>query len=387
MCNSTSEWNSQFPIKIKNKDKNSLESREFFYTYFKPLSNINLIIDTLGGLKLKKSKNIILLIISIMTIITTTGCNSVDKVKELMFKEDPDIEFIRSDQDEIKASIETDLRETVVYYENDTGYVVPVKRDIAWEDGIGKAVLKNMVDSVAIREEIAKIGFKPIIPKNTEILGMTINEDTKICTVDFSNDLLNYESKTQEKNIINSIVYTLTEFPNIEEVKITIDGKDMDELKHGTSIEKPLTRKDINLVETSQSLEEGGYSKILVYYKGTNEENYDHYVPVTIPVNSSDIGPEFVVEKLFDKTPENLEGLFTDIPNGVEFKNARLENGTMVLDLDLNDDEILKNQDVIDRMSKNIGLTLNQFDDIENIKLSVKGKILQDTVPAFANEY
>ena len=336
---------------------------------------------------MKKNKNIILLIISIMTIITTTGCNSVDKVKELMFKEDPDIEFIRSDQDEIKASIETDLRETVVYYENDTGYVVPVKRDIAWEDGIGKAVLKNMVDSVAIREEIAKIGFKPIIPKNTEILGMTINEDTKICTVDFSNDLLNYESKTQEKNIINSIVYTLTEFPNIEEVKITIDGKDMDELKAGTSIEKPLTRKDINLVETSQSLEEGGYSKILVYYKGTNEENYDHYVPVTIPVNSSDIGPEFVVEKLFDKTPENLEGLFTDIPNGVEFKNARLENGTMVLDLDLNDEEILKNQDVIDRMSKNIGLTLNQFDDIENIKLSVEGKILQDTVPAFANEY
>lgn len=334
-----------------------------------------------------KNKGMILLILTIMTIITITGCNSVDKVKELMFKDDPDIEFIRSDQDEIKASIETDLRETVVYYENDGGYVVPVKRDIAWEDGIGKAVLKNMVDSVATREEISKIGFKPIIPKETEILGMNIDEETKICTVDFSNDLLNYESRSQERNIINSIVYTLTEFPNIERVKITIDGKEVGELKHGTSIENPLNRKDINLVEVSETLEEGGYSKILVYYKGTNEENYDHYVPVTIPVNSSDTSPEYVVERLFDKTPENLNGLFTDIPNGVEFKNAKLDNGTMTLNLDLDDEAILEKQDVIDKMSKNIGLTLNQFDDVENIKLSVKGKILQDTVPAFANEY
>lgn len=333
------------------------------------------------------NKNIILVFITIMIIITTTGCNSVDRVKELMFKDNPDIEFIRSDQDEIKASIETDLRETVVYYENDGGYLVPVKRDIAWEDGIGKAVLKNMVDSVAIREEVAKIGFKPVIPKETKVLGMTIDESTKICKVDFSNHLLNYESKGQERNIIKSIVYTLTEFENIEEVKITIDGKEINELKYGTNIEKPLKRKDINLIETSQTLEDGGYSKILVYYKGTNEEKYDHYVPITIPVNSSDISPEYVVEKLFEKPPENLDGLFTDIPNGVEFKNAKLENGTMTLDLDLNDEEILEKQDVIDRMSKNIGLTLNQFDDIENIKLSVKGKMLQDTVPAFANEY
>lgn len=333
------------------------------------------------------TKNIILVFLTIMIIITTTGCSSVDKVKELMFKENPDIEFIRSDQDEIKASIETDLRETVVYYENEGGYLVPVKRDIAWEDGIGKAVLRSMVDSVATREEVAKIGFKPVIPKETKILGMTIDEASKICKVDFSNHLLNYQSKGEEKNIVKSIVYTLTEFENIEEVKITIDGKETSELKHGTSIEKPLKREDINLIETSETLEEGGYSKILVYYRGTNEENYDHYVPITIPVNSSDVSPEYVVKKLFEKTPEDLEGLFTDIPNGVEFKNAKLENGTMILDLDLNDEEILEKQDVIDRMSKNIGLTLNQFDGIENIKLSAKGKVLQDTVPAFANEY
>ena len=75
---------------------------------------------------------------------------------------DPDVEFIRSDQDEIKASIETNLRETVIYYENDSGQLVPIKRDIVWEEGIGKSVLKSMVDSVAVREEIERIRLEKI---------------------------------------------------------------------------------------------------------------------------------------------------------------------------------------------------------------------------------
>lgn len=336
---------------------------------------------------MNKRKIILLSFITIIFTFTLLGCNSIDKVKELMFKEDPDIEFIRSDEDEIKANMETNLRETVIYYEDANGHLVPIKRDVAWEEGIGKAVLNNMVDSVAIREEIGKIGFKPVLPKETEILGMTIDEETKVCKVDFSNHLLNYESKAQERNIIKSIVYTLTEFSNIDEVQITIDGKAVNQLKHGTDIEKPLKRGDINLVETANSLEDGGYSKILVYYKGTNEEKYDYYVPVTIPVTNTNISPELVVEKLFESTPENLEGLYTDIPNGVSFKSAKVDKNTLVLDLDLSDKDILNNQDVIDRMSKNIGLTLNQFDDIEKIKLSVEGKTLQDTVPVFANEY
>lgn len=336
---------------------------------------------------MNKRKIIILLSIITALVLSFTGCNSIDRVKELMFKEDPDIEFIRSDQDEIKASIETNLRETVIYYEDESEHLVPIKREVAWEEGIGKAVLKNMVDSVAIREEISKIGFKPVLPKETKILGMTVDEETKICKVDFSSELLNYKSKSQEQNIVKAIVYTLTEFPNIEQVQITIEGKTVEDLEHGTSIENPLKREDINLVEVSEVMQEGGYSKILVYYKGTNEQKYDYYVPITIPVSSPDISPEFAVKQLFEKAPESLQGLYTDIPNGVEFKSAKVDNGTLVLDLDLNDEELLSNQQTIDKMSKNIGLTLNQFDDIDKIKLSVKGKVLQDTVPVFANEY
>lgn len=336
---------------------------------------------------MNENKTIILLLLTIVTSLFVTGCSSIDRVKELMFKENPDIEFVRSDQDEIKASMETNLRETVIYYESENGYLVPIKRELAWEEGIGKAVLKNMVDSVAIREEVSKIGFKPVLPRETQVLGMKVDETSKVCEVNFSSHLLNYETKSQERNIIKAIVYTLTEFPNIEEVQITIDGKIIDQLKHGTSIEKPLKRKDINLVETSQTMQDGGYSKILVYYKGINEEKYDYYVPITIPVSSPNVSPELAVEKLFEKTPESLKGFYTDIPNGVEFKSAKVEDKTLILDLNLSKKDALDSQDIVDKMSKNIGLTINQFEDIEEIKLSVQGKVLKDTVPVFANEY
>ena len=336
---------------------------------------------------MNKLKQVILLCISLVIILSFTACGSIDKVKELMFKEDPDIKFIRSDQDDITASVQTNLRETVIYYEDDNDHLVPIKREIAWQEGIGKAVLKSMVDSVAIREEIGKIGFKPVIPKQTEILGMTVDEDTKLCKVDFSSHILNYDTKSQEKNIVKAIVYTLTEFPNIETVQILIDGEIKKDLKHGTSIEKPLKREDINLIDVSETILDGGYSKILVYYKAINEEKYDYYVPITIPVSAPNAGPEQVVKKLFEGTQADLAGLYTDIPNGVELEGVSVENGTLTLSLSSKEKDTLKNQEVIDRMSKNIGLSLNQFADIDKIKLSANGKVLQDTVPVFANEY
>ncbi|AFS77405.1 spore germination protein GerM [Gottschalkia acidurici 9a] len=336
---------------------------------------------------MRKIKRIVSIVSIGLISLSLYGCSSIDKVKSMIFEEDPDVEFIRSDEEDIKVSMESNLRETIIYYENDKGYLVPVKREIPWEEGIGKSVLKNMIDSSAIREDIEKIGFKPIIPSGTKVLGMTVSETTGLCKVDFSSDILNYETKKQEANLVKAIVYTLTEFPNIKEVQIMIDGKEGSTLKHGTDISKPLKRENINLIETSEVNNDGGYSKILVYYKGTNDKKYDHYVPITIPVSAPIVNPEMAVEKLFKKPSKELSGLYTDIPNGVEFKEAKVTDDTIYLSLDLKDKEALKEQDVVDKMTKNIGLTLNQFKDIKNIELLVEGKKLQDTVPAFANEY
>lgn len=319
------------------------------------------------------------------------GCKSIDKVKGMIFEEDPNVEFIRSDEEDVKTSMESNLRESITYYANEEGYLVPVKRELPWEEGIAKAVLKNMTDSSAIREDIDTIGLKPVIPAQTKVLGMSVDEESGLCKIDFSKDILNYENKKQEENLVNAVVYALTEFPNIKEVQIIIEGKVMTELKHGTVVGEPLKRADINLIgseeaSTTGGNRKGGYSKVLVYYKGTNDKKYDYYVPITIPVSSPDPTPEMIVKELFKKPSDELSGLYTDIPNGVELKKAKVKEDKITLSLDVKDKDILEDKNVVSRMSKNIGLTLKQF-DIKNIELKVGNETIEESVPTFANEY
>lgn len=335
-------------------------------------------------------KRLFILAIVLVLAVSLFGCKTIDTMKDLITNEDPDIEIIRSDEDE-NILEDASLRNTVLYYQNENGYLVPVKRKIPWEEGIAKAALKNIMDSPIVREDIGSIGLNPIIPSGTEIIGMSINQDTGLCKVDFSNGIMNCQSKKDEENMIKGVVYTLTEFANIKEVQIMIDGKMVSELKYGTKINSPLARKDINVVENLKD----AASKITVYYKGTSNGEYEYYVPVTVPTLAPNADINTSLEILFDGAPE-LSGLYTDIPYGVEFQGVEISNGVAYVDIIAQDISTLSEQTVFNKMVKNIGLTLKEFSGVEYVEILLDGKTVeeagldinsQDAMPVFANEY
>lgn len=56
----------------------------------------------------------------------------------------------------------------------------------------------------------------------------------KDCLVlDFSSDILSYdkEDKNTKQNLIHSIVYTMTQFTEINSVKILVEGEEKEEFK------------------------------------------------------------------------------------------------------------------------------------------------------------
>lgn len=335
-------------------------------------------------------KKFFILAIVLVLVISLFGCKTIDTMKDLITEEEPDIEIIRSDEDE-NILEDSSLRNTVLYYQNENGYLVPVKRKIPWEEGIAKAALKNIIDSPIVREDIGSVGLTPIIPSGTEVLGMSINEDTGICKVDFSKEIMNCPTKKDEENMIKGVIYTLTEFANIKEVQIMVDGKIVSELKYGTNIQKPLARKDINIVDNMKD----PASKVTVYYKGTSNGEYEYYVPVTVPTLASNADINTSLEVLFEGAPE-LSGLYTDIPFGVEFNGVEVNNGIAYVDVIAYDLNILSEQRIFNKMVKNIGLTLKEFPEIEYVEILLDGKTVeeagldissQEAMPAFANEY
>ena len=60
-----------------------------------------------------------------------------------------------------------DMQQTVVYYEDGDGYLVPVQRDVLRQDGIAKATLELMVQSARNDMDAARLGLSPVVPEGT----------------------------------------------------------------------------------------------------------------------------------------------------------------------------------------------------------------------------
>ncbi|MCF6465402.1 GerMN domain-containing protein [Clostridium sp. Cult2] len=338
------------------------------------------------------NKRIILILLILVIGISIVSCKGKGGFKKLFSKED-EIEIIRSDEDyDFELTEDEGMRKTVFYFKDKQGLLVPLMRKIPWEEGIAKLTLRNMVDSPELRESISATGLSPIIPAGTEIIGMAINEETGLCKVDFSKEVLNYETEKDEENLIKGVVYTLTEFQAIDEVQFLVEGEVLPTFKHGYNISNPIKRDNINL---TGSLEDQR-SKVVIYYKGNNfEEDFEYFVPVTIPTLAPVPNIFTALETLFDGAPLEL-GLSSDIPQGTSFHGVDIKDGVAYVDISFDNDDLPSDRQIYNNIAKNIGLTLSEFEEIEKVELLIDGKSLEEvgmdfdiniTIPTFANEY
>lgn len=106
-------------------------------------------------------------------------------------------------------------------------YLVRETREISVSGDLYKSVLEELIKGPDTGE------LYPVIPSDVRVNSVKISDST--ANVDFSKEIItNFEeiphSSTTEILAIFSIVNTLTEFEEIERVKITIEGKDSGEI-------------------------------------------------------------------------------------------------------------------------------------------------------------
>lgn len=311
------------------------------------------------------------------------------------------IGFLSKDEEPASVIIESpeedsNLRDTVLYYKDDKGFLVPVMRKIPWPEGrgIAKSALRSLVDNPANRNDMEEIGLVPVLPANTEIIGMSINNG--LCKVNFTEDFLNYTNKEEELSIVKAVVYTLTEFPTINEVQVMVGGQKPTKLTYGLNVSTPLTRQDINYVGEGKNK-----GKVMVYYQGTVNGIENYFVPVTKDVEASgneNLTAIRVLESLVEGPPEN-SGLYSVIPDNIQVRQVDVVDGIAYVDfseeiLNIEDESIAK--DIV----KSVALTLKEYykNDVylekvsilaegEDIEFGEANKDLPAAVPTFANEY
>jgi len=293
-----------------------------------------------------------------------------------------------SPDDEIAAAIVSPTQQpaqkvsTIVYYQDNDGYLVPVMCTLPMEDGIAKATLNLMVQSTGNDMQAARLGLRTVLPENTSI---DLDISGGLARIDLSEEALKLADAAAETNMISAIVQTLTEFDTVQEVEFLIGGQRMEKLPHGTDISGRFRRSDINLEAAEETLGAANTNSVRLYFPS---EVGTVVVPVTRLVYSRPDINTAVLE--LAKGPSDMGSLENVLPDGCGLINVTVEDGTAKLNFTKEFAEIALNSDGGRIALKALVLTCTQFDGVENVEIYVEGEKYdpgKDTlnVPTFAN--
>jgi germination protein M len=128
----------------------------------------------------------------------------------------------------------SDTTEVTLYYlvgGRNRIYLAPERHRVAKTQAIARAALEELVHGTAQDPD-----HTTPFPRAARINSVSIAGG--VATVDWSADVLNASvGAEQEERGIQSVVYTLTEFPTVMSVRFTVDGKDEGTASNGRAIE------------------------------------------------------------------------------------------------------------------------------------------------------
>ena len=173
----------------------------------------------------------------------------------------------------------------VIYLLDNNDYLSRTKINASNKDLISKST--DLIEALIIdgkKKDIISNGFKPLLPKNTKVLNIELNN--KILTINFSEEFNNVNEEYEEK-LIESLIYTLTSIEGIDKIEILVNNNKLKQLPNSKKALPEYLDKDygINKKYELTSLNDI-YSYTVYYVNNFNNESY--YTPVTKYINSDE---------------------------------------------------------------------------------------------------
>lgn len=222
-----------------------------------------------------------------------------------------------------KPNIETEviekeevLKENVVYLLDEDNYV---SRVVTYYDKTDiKDIIRNKIDTLTNSD---RKNFYPLIPKGTKLNDVKVEKDAVY--LDFSSEILSV-NKYIEEEMIEAIVYSVTEINGINSVYITVDSKELKKLPNSLKeLNYPLTRKyGINKKYNIDSFE--NIDTTTVYFSKSSDDDI-YYVPVTYVTNTSGEKIDIIIEEL-KSSINSQDNLNSFVSNMVEVVDYNIDN-------------------------------------------------------------
>ncbi|MFC0557851.1 GerMN domain-containing protein [Halalkalibacter alkalisediminis] len=322
-------------------------------------------------------------VLAFATLLTMTACsfgsneatNEMDTPPTNYLEEDESLE-LEDGTEEKEPEEGTDGEEATeepikreLYLIDSNGLVVPQTMDLPKTQSVLKQSLEYLVDGGPVTDMLPN-GFRAVIPAGTEV---DVDLKDGIAIADFSEEFKSYDP-SQERQVLEAITYTLTQFENVDSVQIRINGHKQDMMPvSGTPIGEGVSRANGINIETGDVTDVVNSKGVTLYFLAQNGDN-TYYVPVTRRVSLGEDALAASVKELL-KGPSLQSNLLTDFRQGVALVDEPMyENGMVTLNF--NESILTQNQStaVSFEVMDMLALTLTEQEGIEKVAIQVNGE-------------
>ncbi|MCD9022757.1 GerMN domain-containing protein [Cohnella silvisoli] len=175
-----------------------------------------------------------------------------------------------------------------VYLLDRNGYLAPISMRMDAEQSSPRSSAEEAITWMTANEQLADQlppGFTAVLPAGTKVSSVTENKSEGSISIDFAAPFPS-SIASQERKVLEALVWTLTEIPGIDKVKLSAAGKPLTSLtSSGLPIDQVLTRGvGINL-ETGQGVQVNRSMAVTLYFSAQSAEGEGYFVPVTRLIN------------------------------------------------------------------------------------------------------
>lgn len=229
--------------------------------------------------------------------------------------------------------------------------------------------IKEIIETLTINSKKStyiRDGFKPIIPENTKIIDLKL--DNEILTINFSKEFLTV-NETNEELMLEALIYSLTELKEIKKIKILVENIPFTKLPNSNKKLPEYLDKTygINKIYNLNSLKET--SKTTIYYLSKINDYY-YYVPVTKVSNEKLERVEIIIKEL-KSTPIYHTNLISYLKTSANMTNYELLENAISLSFNNYLIANMKEEQILEEVKYSIALSLRDTYGINEVIFNI----------------
>ncbi len=316
-----------------------------------------------------------LTILPLLLVLALTGCSLLwPSVNTQPPEENPDHKSGSFLPTVIPTAGENTRLRTVYLLDHASRYLVPYVLSVQKTEGIAREVLSRLVDNPENATALVGTEFHLPFPEGTTILGMTIRDGLAI--VDLSKEFLNFRDATHERLAVDALLYTLTEFDNVDRVELRVAGHPITTLPSGLSLPNPFSRAErpLNLEIASEITDPSQGTQVKLYFTSVGPAGgLIYFVPITRQILPQNDPLAAVVLELI-KGPAVGSGLNGDIPVSTELRSIKMEDGIVYVDFSSELTSYGGGTAAENAMLGSLVLSLTEIPGVNGVKITINGQ-------------